>query len=939
MSNCIKTIGHILQESNSISDLLLDADRYYAHVPHDKKSSLKPETLNEHVLLVQQKFTTLAKIHHIDLVVDSMIVDLFIKNKHAYNIDIAEFIKKAWVNTIVFHDYGKVNENFQAHPDKMNNPYFKGKENKNSPLSTYHSSLGAYLYIAKHFEEISKFNKESHAFLSVVCLYFSYSIFKHHGKYLGDNSKEKITFDIAEVECMQLYIQNYQWQIQKPFYHDIPLNTANIFDQLNCYLNSFSLYSLVRLSFSMLTASDFLASGEYMTGLKVDDFGVLSQSRIDKIYSFASEAEWLDRLKLKPNFNKSTFQKSHAIYNFQNPTERNNSNLNLLRQEMGIEVLQKVRSHSDKNLFYIEAPTGGGKTNLSFLATIELLKHNKELNKVFYVFPFTTLVTQTQKSLTDSFGLHTDEIITLSSKSGFKEKNKQNAESNIEDDTYGNQKKFYLDNLFCFFPFCLLTHIKFFNILKTNEKEENYLLHRLANSIVVLDELQAYSPKEWDKVIYFIKNYAHFYNIKFIVMSATLPKLGSLNILKNNQTDFIYLIDNAKEKYFTNPNFAKRVSFNLDLFDKKDLNLTELADLLILKSKEYSLKEFDKAKPLQSVYTIIEFIFKKSATQFYDIIKSKEPFFDEVFVLSGSILEHRRKYIINYLKNKENRKKKILLITTQVVEAGVDIDMDLGFKDKSLIDSDEQLAGRINRNVNKDDCELYLFNYNLEKIIYGKDKRYLHTKDISKEEYFEILNNKNFDKIYDKVIEGIDKWNTTEGAIGFDEYEQNINKLRFQSTHFDFKLIDNEQENLTVFIPMDIPISVTGITNDAIDEVFSESELSFLAKNGILPTFSGKINGREVFDLYLNLISQKEDITNKKIADRIMQGILSKFIIQVLGTNTVKTKLIEFQDIEKSDKGYIYLERWNAGESNNQLYNETFGINDKAFEATETRFL
>ena len=55
MSNCIKTIGHILQESNSISDLLLDADRYYAHVPHDKKSSLKPETLNEHVLLVQQK--------------------------------------------------------------------------------------------------------------------------------------------------------------------------------------------------------------------------------------------------------------------------------------------------------------------------------------------------------------------------------------------------------------------------------------------------------------------------------------------------------------------------------------------------------------------------------------------------------------------------------------------------------------------------------------------------------------------------------------------------------------------------------------------------------------------------------------------------------------------------------------------------------------------
>lgn len=938
MFNCIKTIAQILSESKSISEQLINADHYYAHVPHNKLSIQKPETLNEHVLLVQKKFSVLSEIHQTDTVVNLMIENLFTENKLEFNNEVAEFIKNAWVNTIIFHDYGKVNENFQGNVDKMNNPHFRNKINSLSPLSTHHSSLGAYLYIINHFVNFSKFKQKYYGLLSVVCLCFSYSIFKHHGKYLGDNSKEKITFNEEEVECMRTYIQYYQWIIDEHFSKNIPLNTPKIFESCNNYLNSFSLYSLVRLSFSMLTASDFLASGEYMSGLEVTDFGVLSKSRIDKMYNFVAHNEWLNEREGKKNFNRATFEKSQDKFNFKNPTERSNSNLNILRQEMGIEVLQTVRKNANKNLFYIEAPTGGGKTNLSFLATIELLKLNPELNKVFYVFPFTTLVTQTQKSLIETFGLSVDEVITLSSKSGFKEKIDQEKSLNKEDDVYGNSKKFYLDNLFCFFPFCLLTHVKFFNILKTNEKEENYLLHRLANSVVVLDELQAYSPDVWDKVIYFIKNYAHFYNIKFIVMSATLPKLGNLKIKGLKEDDFVYLIDDAKTRYFQNPNFADRVTFNSELVDTKKITLENLATTLIVKSKEYSKKYFGKAKPQNSVYTIIEFIFKKSASEFFEIIKKNEAFFDEVFVLSGSILEHRRKHIINYLKNEENRKKKILLITTQVVEAGVDIDMDLGFKDKSLIDSDEQLAGRINRNVNKEDCTLYLFNYNNEKIIYGNDKRHKETQNLSKEEYFDILTTKNFDKIYNKILEGIDTWNNDkEGAIGFDEYEQNIKQLRFQSTHFKFNLIEKDFENLTVFIPIAIPVYVLGTTSNSYDQVFSNNEIDFLAKQNIVPNNENKIEGDKVFDLYLNLINARGDITDKKIGNRIMQGIMSKFIIQMLGTNGIKLKLIEFQDIEKSDKGYIYLERWNSIE--NPLYNEESGINDAAFINNETQFL
>jgi CRISPR-associated endonuclease/helicase Cas3 len=97
------------------------------------------------------------------------------------------------------------------------------------------------------------------------------------------------------------------------------------------------------------------------------------------------------------------------------------------------------------------------------------------------------------------------------------------------------------------------------------------------------------------------------------------------------------------------------------------------------------------------------------------------------------------------------------------VEAGVDIDMDLGFKDRSIIDSDEQLAGRINRNVNKESCTLYLFNYNKESVIYGHDHRYKITKEhIREDEYRRILKYKDFDSLYDKIFDERNKWNTKE---------------------------------------------------------------------------------------------------------------------------------------------------------------------------------
>jgi CRISPR-associated endonuclease/helicase Cas3 len=941
--NSIESVEELITNALKVDEILKDSAYYYAHVmPKGSPKNKKPELLHEHINLVQSKFCRLVKTHNLDTVINRLIIDLAQRSKLEVTSDILNFIKELWVNTIVFHDFGKVNENFQADETKMNNPFFKGKERLGSPLSTHHSSLGAYLYVVYHTKRVLDFERKYSGVLTFYILGFSYSIFKHHGKYLGDNSKEKIRFLPDEVTCMKTYIAAYGWVVSDTFSENIPKSTAKIFNDLPQLQNSFSFYNLIRLSFSLLTASDFLASGEYMTGLEVTDFGVLSKERIDAIYNHVSTSEWINEAEQKRNYNKDTFNLAATDYSFVNPTGKNNKNLNILRREMGIEALQKVRQFSHKNLFYIEAPTGGGKTNVSFLAAIELLKLNEGLNKVYYVFPFTTLVTQTQKALTETLGLSEDEVIMLSSKSGFKEK--EQAESTQEqDEKYRKQKEFYLDNLFCFFPFCLMTHIKFFNILKTNEKSENYLLHRLANSVVVIDELQAYSPNEWQKVMYFIQNYAHFYNIKFIVMSATLPKLDKLDIFKNQELDFVYLLENPKKDYFQNPNFRDRVKFRFDLLEEKKITLEKLSATLLEKSAEYALQDFGKAKPKGSVYTIIEFIFKKTATEFYSIIeKENGGFFEEIYVLSGTILEHRRKQIINVLKNPINRQKKILLITTQVVEAGVDIDMDLGFKDKSLIDSDEQLAGRINRNVNKEGCELYLFDYNNDKLIYGNDLRHQNTRKIQQAEYERVLREKDFDSIYNKVLDGINEQDSKANYVSFSEYEAKIHQLKFQSAHFDFKLINNEQQNLSVFIPLDIPVVVDGVSANDKESIFSPNELGFLQRHGVLPDMKGAISGSNVFDVYLSLRRPNQDFTGKKIDERVMQGILSKFMIQLIGSDKVKNHLIHFSDIEKgkvSDEDpnaevrIYYLDRWK------RIYDVEKGLDTKQFEnPEETRF-
>lgn len=922
-SNSFKTVREILQEAPALNSYLVDADKYWAH--RDMNQRKEAETLEEHVDLVNANLLRLVEAHQLDNVIDNLI------SKYLFDIgrdnSLGDAIKRQYIMAIYFHDHGKTNENFQASSEKMDNPQFKDFVGRDSFLSTYHAPLSAFIYLADELDRIlSEVEDLNQMDLIVTSFTFSYVILKHHSRKLNDEIEAALCLESLLMNRDREEIMDFMYRYLDLFKINLDQKYASAIGErslvsrcVSYCSKSTAMFGLLKLCYSLLTASDYLATSEYCSDISTTDIGVFSKERIGEIYHNLSAKSFFVNAPDKINFNRDTYL-ALQDYKLHNPKEQSGENLNILRKEMGVEMLRNLRKNRNEYLFFIEAPTGGGKTNLSTLAAMELLKSSGgKLNKLFYVFPFTTLITQTKASLEKILGLEKDEIVELHSRAAFDEKREY-------DDLYGKDKLNYIANLFVHYPVCLLSHIAFFDILKTNRKEKNYLFHRLANSVVVIDELQSYNPKHWDKIIYFIRYFAETFNMRFILMSATLPKLDRLVVNDRSESDFVNLIPKARERYFQNPNFCNRVSFDFEYFDRNNLTLEELAQRVLLESKSYAKLCFGAAKPQGSVYSIVEFITKKSAEKFYRIV-SEEPFFDHVFLLSGTILEHRRQYIINYLKNEENRAKRVLVVTTQVVEAGVDIDMDLGFKDRSLIDSDEQLAGRINRNVNKKGCKLFLFNYDKEGNIYRGDKRLENTKkSIDSTLYRAILEKKDFDRLYDLVIDKTNRWNNMPFAVNINSYIDLIKNLRFESLDTGFQLI--ESKNITCFIPMPLPVNIGTL------KFFSDKEIDFLAEYEIYPNENKRIEGVQVFDLYLAFIYEKVDFMIQKIRIKILQSILSKFVISLFASKEMEDKITCFSDMEKSEYGYFYVDRWEV------FYSEEGGMNAAKFEGVEeTQFL
>jgi len=708
------------------------------------------ETLIEHSNLTLEYLQKIISEKNLDSILDNLIVA--IDNRHNM------LIKEMFINAIYLHDLGKKNPYFQAH--KMDNDAFE--EYKNNSGNSGHSYDSSSEYI-KYYQNIIarlewRIDREK---LKFILFSFSYSIAKHHGKLSSfDDYRED--------------------ELTSSFHHLKKFNIPH-----------FEFYILNKLLFSLLVSSDYYATTEYMTKISTTNFGVISEDKKQKLID--------------------TFEN----YNIIKAIRANDvDGINVLRSQMFLEAEQNLIKHLDKYVFYLEAPTGSGKTLTSINLVMTFLKKDNQVNKIFYIFPFNTLVEQTRGVFEEIFGSGLN-IEVINSITPIKEKDDKSQES--EESKY---QKSYMNRLFFHNELIISTHIAFFNILFGTSKEDNFPLWQLANSVIILDEIQSYDNNLWSYMTKFLSIYAKSLNIKVIIMSATLPKLDAL--IEHDDSLFVDLISN-RAKYFEDDYFKKRVEIDYALLEYKNLEFDILKEKLLETSCSYNK-------------ILFEFIKKQSARDFYTLIKNDEAFSDfEIYELSGDDNKIFRQKVIN--RTKED--VKIIVVATQVIEAGVDIDMDLGFKDISTLDSEEQFIGRVNRSCKKLHLnpKVYFFDMDEESGIYRDDNRVEF--NLKNKKYAEILKSKNFAPFYDEVINKLknNDQNIESGVLGnFEAFEEHVKKLNYKEIQDKMKLI--KSQNFRLYFPFTLDIK---------EYDFEELKIDiFLDEDGCL-------DGQRVWDIFKEL--------------------------------------------------------------------------------------
>lgn len=798
-----------------IEDIIVKPELFYAHC--DRGNGKNPEILKEHVDRCYHYFEELWEHKNFKAVFENFQKELAPELSD-------EGIKLFYsliVNVIIFHDCGKINPRFQS--IKMKNT-LKKLTTIDCLDGTKHSILSAAIYFDYFYEKIqeSLLSKDEKNMIHVFMLVNAYVISRHHGnlsrfeEFLEEFQPNRQLADIFSCMNQGNFTEVYHGPLCKRDRHmmNMPRQNTRIYHSfLEKQSSHAGLYTYIRFLFSVLVSCDYYATSEYDNGIQMSAFGTIENTE------FATQYEQSERVKQIRRLNPES-------------CVDDKKDINILRNRMFYEAEQTLLKNKDTNIAFIEAPTGAGKSNLAMNCSLKLL--DKNINKIFYVYPFNTLVEQNYDTLEKIYG-QTDifkSIAVINSITPIPLNGTRKFWENLDKE---ENEKFYqkalLDRQFLNYPFILTTHVNLFQIMFGCEREAAISFYQLAGSVVVLDEIQSYKNVLWTEIMMFLQCYSRLLNMKIIIMSATLPKL---DMLTGNHEKVVNLIKNP-EKYFQDARFKKRVALSYELLypDRK----TEMKELYA-----HVLGQAQKGRKL-----LMEFITKTSAEKFYHMLTESGREDLQIFCMTGDDNQIDRKRILREMDTAD-KDKAVILVATQVVEAGIDIDMDIGYKDISKLDSEEQFIGRINRNFKRKGV-VYFFDMDNESGIYKEDYRVDTAYTLRKDEMKQLLADKNFGKYYDYILKGIRKYrNDRKNENGIEAFVDNVKKLDFVWISQKMKLIDkNDDWKMSVYFAREI----TTDTGEIIDgkqvweryrELLSDMTMNYAKKQILLSEVKSKMS-------------------------------------------------------------------------------------------------
>lgn len=401
--------------------------------------------------------------------------------------------------------------------------------------------------------------------------------------------------------------------------------------------------------------------------------------------------------------------------------------------------------HKERGIFQLTVPTGGGKTVASLAFALQHAVEN-QMDRVIYVIPYTSIIEQNAAVFRKILG----------------EQNVLENHYNVDYESTEELMPMQLASENWDKPVVVTTNVQFFESLFANKSSKCRKLHNIANSVIIFDEAQMLPTDYLKPCIAVMEELAANFRSSIVLCTATQPALSPFFQREMPVTE---LCPRVEEQF----RFFERVTFqNVGTISEDEL--------------------IEKLQKEEQALCIVNT--KKRAQRLYQKMKG-----EGVFHLSTAMYPKHRRRVLDKIRRLVKDGKRCILISTSLVEAGVDLDFCTVYRQLAGVDSMIQAAGRCNREGKRaaQDSFAYLFQFEEKEYVPGQQLQIDVSKmllsegeDISSlhgiEKYFEAL--------YHFRGESLDKKKI------FEEFKDK--RYNFAKAAKEFKLI--EENTLTVFI-------------------------------------------------------------------------------------------------------------------------------------------
>lgn len=505
---------------------------------------------------------------------------------------------------------------------------------------------------------------------------------------------------------------------------------------------------------------------------------------IRMLFSCLVDADFLDtesfmnpeQEKIRGNYLPLSELKTRlAIYMQNKEQNAPDTFINQKRKMIRLQCIEKAKL--EPGFFSLTVPTGGGKTLSAMSFALEhALQHNKD--RIIIAIPYTSIIEQTAKVF--KYGSDNDAEIDQKRRVGeflFGEDQVLEHHSNLDPDTETAKSRLSAENWDA--PIIVTTNVQLFESLFASRPSVCRKLHNISNSVIILDEVQMMPPEFLKPILSVLKGLVKHFGVTVVLMTATQPALeGTIGSPPN-------LIDGVENvrSIIDEPEALAREFSRIDLDLPQDLN----------QPKQWAEIQTELVRYPQVLCIVNS---RKDCRELHSLMP------EDTIHLSALMCGEERSAVISGIKEKLKRREPVRVISTQLVEAGVDIDFPVVYRALAGFDSIAQAAGRCNRennlaNVGKkgkvtvfvppkpappglllkgeNACKEILRNYRVDELSPELFREYFR-------HFYATLNNADKPRFYQRLVQ-----------------DAAIFEFSFRTLARDFQLIKDEQQSIIVF--------------------------------------------------------------------------------------------------------------------------------------------